>query len=598
MLKFSRAVLACLSLCLGAPSQAGADAPQLAQGRRIYEDGVLGSGAPLQGRRADGTQVSGATAACSSCHRPSGMGNVEGDIQVAPITGRFLFPEDGDRPMATMNPRTGKRMSLRRQPHTDASLAQAIRAGQGSSGQALSPLMPRYANLGEADMAALGAYLRQLSVDPSPGVEDRTLRFATVITPGVEAGRKKIMLDMLRTMLMQKNGSTVTSNHSRRHMVTAAELVLGTENRWALDVWELTGEPATWGEQLRGYYKLAPAFALVSGLGNGTWAPVEEFCESEHIPCWFPSVPAPPERDKAPRYAFYFSRGVGLEAEVLNRHWSQSKMPRKVLQLVRGSDASATAAARLERLLAALPAKQRPSVQTLDVSRLDQPEALAKALRGLEAQDALMLWLRPADLRAHAAVLAQSAATPYASGELLSGSPAFMPDELRPRVRLVFPFELPQAREANIAYMHIWLKLRRLPVVDEALQSQVYFAMNLLTDTLTDMLDNLYRDYLVERTESMITQRETRKAEDEVREQALVRPRTRRTPMDASIPQPAFGPGYAEHTYGLREGTTVYPRLSLGPGQRYASKGAYIAHFEANDLQSARLVADSDWIVP
>ena len=45
---------------------------------------------------------------------------------------------------------------------------------------------------------------------------------------------------------------------------------------------------------------------------------------------------------------------------------------------------------------------------------------------------------------------------------------------------------------------------------------------------------------------------------------------------------------------GDSTGTSIYPRLSLGPGQRFASKGAYIVHVGADGL----LVADSDWIVP
>jgi hypothetical protein len=47
---------------------------------------------------------------------------------------------------------------------------------------------------------------------------------------------------------------------------------------------------------------------------------------------------------------------------------------------------------------------------------------------------------------------------------------------------------------------------------------------------------------------------------------------------------------------GKREGTTIYPRLNLGPGQRYASKGAYIVRFDANTPEM--LVAETPWLVP
>jgi hypothetical protein len=591
------ASLLALGGVLPAQAQALGDAA-LAAGRRIYDEGVLPSGAKLTGQRADGTVVTGETAACGTCHRPSGMGSVESDIQVSPITGRFLFTEAGDSPMAIMDPRIGKRMSHKRQPHTDESLAEALRTGHGSNGQELGVLMPRY-DLKDADMALLTAYLRQLSVKYSPGVEDRTIRFATVITPGVDAGRKKIMLDMLRTAVNQKNASTVVGSASRRHMVTAAEMVLGTESKWVLDVWELSGAPETWGEQLRGYNRLAPAFALLSGLSESTWAPVEAFCESERVPCWFPSAAAAPAHAGQPKYAFYYSRGLLLEADVLAQHLIEDKLVGQLVQIVRGSDAGKAAADSLSRQLAQAPGASRLKLQTIDLNQWtaeDMPAKLAQRLKVLAASDTAVLWLRPTDLKLLEPVLAGLHSRRFASGSLLSGNALFMPEGLRKDMRLVYPYELPEVRAANIGYMYVWLKLRRIPLVDEPLQSEVYFAINFLTDTMAELLDNLYRDYLVERAESMIGRREARKAEDEMRDQVLARPRPRRVPMDARIPQPTFAPGYAEHTAGLREGTTVYPRLSLGPGQRYASKGAYIVKYA--DGVSTALVAESPWIVP
>ena len=587
------------------PVQA-ADTADLAAARRMYEEGVLPSGGPLVGRRPDGTVATGQAAACVNCHRSSGMGSVEGDIQVTPITGRFLFPQVGEKPLATMDPRVGKRMNLRREPHTDSSFAAALREGRGSDGQILGPLMPRYA-LGDTEMAALTQYVRQLSVEPSPGVEGRTLRFATVITPGVEPMRRQVLLDMLRTAFSQKNGSTVTGNSSRRHMVTAAELVLGTENKWTLDVWELTGSPDTWADQLNNYYKLAPPFALLSGLTNSTWEPMEKFCETRQVPCWFPSVPVAPSGagNPAPRkYSFYFSRGVGLEADVLASHLGSQplagKRSARVVQLYRAGDAGATAAEAFATKFK--PQSKSTAVDAVDVSQWPADVASSKlqlALSKLKAEDSLVLWLRPSDLKAFEAVLAGTPARKFLSGSLISATSAFVPERLRSEVQLVYPYELPQVRAGNVAYMHIWLKLRRIPLIDEAMQSEVYFALNLLTDTLAEMLDNLYRDYMVERAESMIGQRETRKAEDEVRDQRLLRPRVKRTPMDAGLTVPPInGTGYAEHVNGLREGTTIYPRLTLGPGQRFASKGAYIAHFDPQDLATGRLIADTAWITP
>ena len=51
-----------------------------------------------------------------------------------------------------------------------------------------------------------------------------------------------------------------------------------------------------------------------------------------------------------------------------------------------------------------------------------------------------------------------------------------------------------------------------------------------------------------------------------------------------------------EHRLGTSLETSIYPRLSLGPGQRFASKGSYIVKLNAGAEQSFSLL--SDWIVP
>ena len=59
------------------------------------------------------------------------------------------------------------------------------------------------------------------------------------------------------------------------------------------------------------------------------------------------------------------------------------------------------------------------------------------------------------------------------------------------------------------------------------------------------------------------------------------------------IPRPM--PGRQEHVFAKRESTTIYPRLGLSQGQRFASKGGYIVRF-AEDGNG--LIAETDWIVP
>ena len=552
-------------------ARADSVADDVETGRLIYQEGKLPSGKPLQGVRKGSTTVSGMSGACVTCHRRSGMGAVEGNIQIPPITGNALFG-GGDKVIATMDPRSGKAWNQRHAPYTDASLAEAVQRGTNNSGREMSEAMPRY-RLGMAEMKALSAYLKQLSGNVSPGVSEETIRFATVVTPDVAPERKQVLIDMMRAAFAQKNGSTVTGMHpgGHRHMVSAAEMVLKTERKWVLDVWELKGAPQTWAAQLDEFYRLQPVFALVSGLSGSTWEPVHNFCEREQIPCWFPSVDLPSSRPPA-FYAVYFSQGVELEAAVLARHLSRKgkKRPHRLLQVYRDGAVGRGAAHALSRALVGTGIAVEDRVLS-DVNS----DALHTAVAGLHRGDAVMFWLRPADLAAleGSAPLQEAYFSARLGGEL-----AALPASWKESAQLVYPYELPEKRMANLAYFHEWLKSRNLALVDEPMQSEVYFSLNYLTDTIAEMLDNLYRDYLLERGEDMISKRENGKAEEEARARDMLRLQARAAVMQV----------------GKGTGTTIYPRLSLAPTQRFASKGGYIVRF----ADSNKLVAESEWIVP
>jgi len=319
-------------------------------------------------------------------------------------------------------------------------------------------------------------------------------------------------------------------------------------------------------------------FAVLSGLSNSTWEPVHDFCEHEQVPCWFPSVDLPPVKEQA-FYPVYFSRGVALEAEVLAKHLLDKggQRPQRLVQVYRDDYMGRGAAQAMKRALAG------SGIALEDRVLQDaEPESLRRALSGINAKDNLMFWLRPANLAALDKVTPVPVAAAYFSGRLAGGEHGPFPAAWKGSARLVYPYELPEKRVANLSYFHQWLKLRNLALVDEPLQSEIYFSLNFMTDTLAEMLDNLYRDYLLERAENMVNRREGGKAEDEVRAR------------DSVILRGKSGGSMA--IQGKSEGTTIYPRLSLGPSQRFASKGGYIARFASID--GDRLIAESDWIVP
>ena len=567
-------------------------------GRRIYTEGIRVSGQPLQASRDGGATLSGPQAACIGCHRASGMGSVEGSQPVSPIGQRYLFAVEGDLVMANMDGRRGKTLNQTHAPYTDEALATALRQGIGISGRSLSAVMPHFV-LDAQDLAAIKAYLQQLSAGYSPGVTKDMIRFAAVITPDVSEARRAVFKTMMQSALTAKNSST---SPRKRYMSSAASFATQTERRWDVQVWELSGAPQTWGAQLEAHYREWPVFALLSGVSDSTWAPVDAFCAAQKLPCWFPSVALPTSGNAA--YGMYFSRGVALDAAVLASYLqdaSGEKAPKRLLQVQGGGSADLAAQSFGQSLLAK--GRTVHSI-TVDSDAAKGRDELRTALKSARPGDAIALWLSAEQLRWLDGIKPPAGVQFYASASMAQlGTPQWIAPSWKPVLQLVYPYALPQERQANLAYLHSWLKLRNIPLVDEVLQSELFFSLNLMTDTLQDMLDNLYRDYLIERTEDMLGRREAGKVEQENRDRLTLGRQGRAAVLAEAVNGSAVGEATSplaaqQRAFGLGEsgGTTVYPHLSLGPAQRFASRGAYIVRFAAGNIDT--LKAQSDWIVP
>ena len=533
-------LLSLSGLGLSTATSAIANSDELAIGRRIYMEGVLSSGAKLQGARMDGVQIEGQAAACESCHRRSGMGSLEGNIVVPPITGQFLFAEIENRPVALVDPREPRNITRPHAPYTEASLAKVLREGVNVSGKTLNPLMPKYA-LNDQDVKAVMAYLQQLSLQLSPGVGEDEVHFATIVTPDVSPQRRDALVGMISTAFKQRNASQ--QNYSGR-MRMPLDLLPRTTRNWELTLWELKGEPETWDKQLADYYQREPVFAVVSGLSGTTWAPVDRFCQQSKVPCLFPSITTPPA--DASYYSLYYSKGVALEAAVLAKHLTGlgESAPKRVVEIYRDEPAGIGADAALREML-------KTSAMTLEKRIYDGSEASSKAvLADLSAGDAVVIWLRPDDL----AVLQRSQSklpvtNLFISGLLTNDQFSIFTKAWQSQLKVIYPYEIGKVRDTNARALKSWLATWKLPLVDEVIQTEVFFNLLFLTDLSSQMLDNLYRDYLIERAEDMLS---------------------------------------------VGSNSSVYPHLSLSRGQRYGSKGAYIAHLNPE----GKLIADTEWLVP
>jgi cytochrome c553 len=602
------------------------DPKVIEQGRRLYVDGLRGDGRPLVGLRLDGqVRISGAAAACALCHRASGLGAVEGPNQISPITGRYLFDQD-HRSIVNMNLRARKSFNQRHEPYTLETLARALRSGQHVSGREMEALMPRY-ELDAAEILALASYLRHLSNNWSPGVSDKQVRLATVIAADVDPERKRIFLATLNAIVAQKNGNLV---HGQRTMSSGAEMVLQTDRKWDMQIWELKGAPSTWQAQLDRLYAAKPVFAVASGLGAGNWSPVHRFCEQRRVPCWFPSVGAVPGSDRSEFYSVYFSRGAVLEADVLAQHLESAAKGRgteaRVLQVYADAEVGDTAVAALGKRLADGPYQGAAFKLGADSA------SLARQLAALSEADSVAFWLTPGQLKALEHLPVPKARV-YFSASLGGGDNLALNSAWRAAAHVIYPYQLPELRQAGLAVFKEWLRIRNLPLEDEVLQSEIYFALDYLNDTLVDMLDNVHRDYLLERGENMLSLREAARAEDEARALALPRtnlvdpatPALRTMAVRPMIPRAVphakgVTPTPAQHgvgpmanagaaaadmeaatsavarTSGAPESTNVYPRLSLGQFQRHASKGAYIVRLGGDERGAMRV--ESGWMIP
>jgi hypothetical protein len=527
---------------LAAAVAAGATPAKAPAGEILYRYGLMPSGEPVLATREGGATLKGLDAACVNCHRRSGLGSSEGRITIPPIAGPYLYIARG-KSLEQQGVPFVDTERLNHEAYTDESLARAIREGIGATGKPLNYLMPRY-QIDDATVAELVDYLKGLNVKAAPGVTARVLHFATIITPDADPVKRRGMLDVMNQYFADKNDAVARTKAPT--LYSSHVMMFRVERRWQLHVWELTGAPSTWEAQLQRHLAAEPVYAVLSGLGGGNWGPVHKFCEEESLPCLFPNVEAPSGQD-SDFYSVYFSRGVLLEAQLIAGELAGSTdRPRRVVQIFRAGDVGEEAARALQRARAS---SDTPTVNR--VLRADgSPGELAAALREVGSADDLILWLRARDLAALERVPAPTSRV-WVSGEMGGLERAPVPPDWRTVTRMAYPVDLPGQRVVRVDYALSWFRIRKIPVVAPQVQVDTYLACGLVSETLNHMVDAFVRDYLIERIETALDHRVL---------------------------------------------TGYYPRLSLAPGQRFASKGGYIVRFA--DPQGARVAPLGDWITP
>jgi mono/diheme cytochrome c family protein len=542
-----RAAACALLLSLTAATWAAEDLRTA--GEAIYLRGVLSSGAPLEAARGEGSaSAQGVTVACVKCHRRSGLGMKEGSVLIPPVTGQFLFHSQHAKSDEVQLPYV-ENARANRTEYTEATLARVIRQGIDSDGKTLGYLMPRFA-LNDADMSAMIAYLRSLDRGNIPGVTDKVLHFATIITPDADPVKSRGMLDVMEHYFADKNTFPFPPSPPMRssgHTLYSKSMYMA-QRRWQLHVWQLTGPAETWTKQLEHDFAAEPVMAAISGLGGSNWAPVHQFCERTRLPCLFPNTEVPVVADQD-FYTLYFSRGVLLEADLIAnriRTPADGHPAASVLQIYRAGDSGEAAA----RVLAASLKRNGISVRSEVLPTRSEDSRLAAAVRGANAADSLVLWLRPADIAALGDAPA-AAGTVYVSGLMGGLEHTPLPASWRSRSWIAYPFDLPDHSRVRLNLPLEWFTIRHIPLVAEQVQLDTYLACGVLAESVGHMADVFVPEYLVERAEEMLERR-------------LM--------------------------------TGAYPRLALSEGERFASKGGYMVQFAAGT--GTQMIADRDWTVP
>ena len=531
-------------------------------GERIYKQGIGVNGKPLAAIDISGQRVYAPQFHCVSCHRASGFGSREGGVFIPPIAATVLY-----KPMTPSRTRSfnsmyfqeqspasaGRIYGARTRPAYDkASLGKLLRKGIDPAGAPIPNAMPRF-DMSDRDVTALDAYLQTLSARPDPGVDDTTMHFALIVSDSLPAQTRKMLVDTTEAFATRYN-SNASSEQARPNFSPFYRSDFVTFLRkWKIDVWELKGPQTSWPAQLEAYYRAQPAFAVIGGAVVGPWQPIGDFCDSVRLPCLFPMTDLPAKQAVDGGYTLYSYGGLPLEARALASYLGQKdRSGSGIIQLSSsGPQGSIPAASFKAAAAVAFPARK---VTTEAVEPDGWDAALARVANNPDKPGTLVLWPGADSDNAIKAILAhqpRASLIVLPSTSLDAAVKALGSTSLAERIRVIDPRELPTVVNPHSYRVRAWLYARRVAVDPPEDQFQAYFALSVLEKAVMEIQGDYSRDYLIEEIEM--------------------------------IAESNLNPG-------------VYPTLSLGPGQRIASRGSYIVKLDPQSVGG--FVADGEWIVP
>jgi len=515
-------------------------ASDLYYGKQIYQKGLLPNGKQITALGIDGSPFRIKKTACIDCHRRSGLGTSESSLLIAPITSEYLFKKTTPNQGQKLLDKIGK-------PHpkyTEKTLKTAITSGLRPDGQVLHEVMPRY-QFNDKELNYLISYLKSLGTQVVPGLTDHQIDFATVITPDMSADDKKLMLNIIKTYFANINKDVRQLDHMKNPLHGRYKPF----RRWKLHIWELSGDSSNWPQQLEKYYKQEPVFALLSGFGD--WQKIHEFSEKNKVPSIFP-ITDTPVISNSDYYSLYFSQGISLDAAAAVAEISQMASKEKslnILQLYNDTAASQLAKNTIHNML------NKKANVTIYEQKIDSDSTLSsnelEAINKTFHPDILILWLdnlqvkqllnKHQELDAIHIFLSSRLMKIYQAESLIK----LFPISLLNKITLIHPFYLKNINNNHLLRTKMWARMKKLSFTREHILANTYFSLALVTGAIHTSRYNLNREYLMEQFEHMI---------------------------DNTVYR------------------SIYPFLSLGPDQRYASKGTYLINFTPK--------MSPKWVVP
>jgi hypothetical protein len=279
---------------------------------------------------------------------------------------------------------------------------------------------------------------------------------------------------------------------------------------------------------------------------------VHEFCEGFQVPCLFPTTDLP-VIDEADFYTVYLSKGMVLEGEGIAHHLvADGLASRPVVQVYRqGDERAQVAAAGLRDALKAHGA----SVNDVTLAAGEAPtEAFWRSLADQGDGSVAVLWLSRPELDSFWEPLGSRPGPQrvYLSTTLFGSELEGLPAVAQERAYFVHREEMPDKLDRLLLRSTGWLRAKKIYAPEQKqVQANAYLALKMAGGALNEMYAYFSREYFLEGIEHMVD---------------------------------------------VAPYTSVYPRISLAPGQRFIAKGCYIARLSSDG--NGRLEAVTGWVAP